>query len=186
MKSCAANSKGHAMKMPTKIALVALLIGSATTPALAATGASTTGHATITILRALSITETNTAAGGLNFGTVVQGSASGSVTVANNSAVTYNNGTYAPASSATPSAGAFQINGEGGQLVAITVPGTAAIGTLTATLTNDIATPASTQLSNALGSAGSFVFHVGGTVPVAAGGPTGTLTGTYSVSVDYN
>jgi len=54
------------------------------------------------------------------------------------------------------------------------------------TLTNDIATPASTQLSNALGSAGSFVFHVGGTVPVAVGGPTGTLTGTYSVSVDYN
>lgn len=174
------------MKSQTVGALVALLIGLATTSAFAATGASTTGHATITILRTLSITETNTAAGGLNFGTVVQGTASGSVTVANNSAVTYNNGTFAPVSSATPSAGAFQINGEGGQLVAITVPASASIGTLTATLTNDIATPASTQLSNALGSAGSFAFHVGGTVPVAVGGPTGTLTGTYSVSVDYN
>jgi len=174
------------MKLQNAGPLVALLIGLAATPVLAATGVATTGHATITILRVLSITETNTAAGGLNFGTVVQGTATGSVTVANNSAVTYNNGTDAPASSVTPSAGAFLITGEGGQLVAITVPATASIGTLTATLTNDITSPASTQLSGAIGSQGSFPFHVGGTIPVAVGGPTGTLTGTYSVSVDYN
>lgn len=170
------------MKSQTAGALVALLIGLAATPAFAATGASTTGHATITILRALTIAETAI----LNFGTVVQGTATGSVTVANDSTETFSNGAYAPASSATPSAGAFHITGEGGQLVAITVPPTASVGTLSATLTTDITSPASTQLSGGAGSQGTFDFHVGGTIPVAAGGPTGTLTGTYTVSVDYN
>ena len=59
--------------------------------------------------------------------------------------------------------------------------------TLTVTTNNNLTGSAGSQtLSNALGVAGTLVFNVGGTVPIASTTPTGAYTGTFTVSAAYN
>ena len=49
------------------------------------------------------------------------------------------------------------------------------------------AVAAGTQtLSGALGTAGTLVVNVGGSVPIASTTPTGLYTGTFTVSAAYN
>jgi uncharacterized protein DUF4402 len=168
---------GYAMKIVFGGAAVALLLA---TPAFATTtGASTTGNGTITVLQPISISETNN---GLDFGTVVQGASTGSVTVANDSTWSSTGGVYKTGSSATPAAAAFQVTGEGGRAISITI-GTLSLNGHSVSLTNDI--PASPALSGSPGAQGSLTFHVGGTVAVNNGDPTGTFSSTFSVSTDY-
>ncbi|RYD91987.1 MAG: DUF4402 domain-containing protein, partial [Sphingomonadales bacterium] len=83
----------------------------------------------------------------------------------------------------------FTINGEGGQVVEVTVPAnfvmTRSGGAETLTVTLDPDLGATTTLLNSLGSAGSRPLNIGGSFSVPAATVTGLYTGTFDVSVEY-
>ena len=157
-------------------------------PAMAQSTASTTGTGSITVIRPLTITKN----ADLKFGTVVRPStAAGSVVVSAAGARTVSGGVVALASGDTPQAAQFTVDGEGGQSISVTIPATFTmangVDSLTVTTTNNLAGSAGAQtLSNALGSAGTMSFRVGGSVPVASTTNTGAYTGTFTVSAAYN
>jgi len=169
------------------IAAAAVALTAVAAPALAQS-ASTTGSGSITVIRPLTITKT----ADLKFGTVVRpGTGSGSVAVSAAGARSVTGGVVGLSSGDTPAAAAFTVAGEGGQSVSVTIPATFSMAngsdTLTVTTTNSLTGSAATQtLSNALGSAGSLAFNVGGSVPVASTTATGAYTGTFTVSAAYN
>jgi hypothetical protein len=168
-------------------AAAALLTVAIAAPAMAQS-ASTTGSGSITVIRPLTITKN----ADLHFGTVVRpATGSGSVTVSAAGARSVAGGVVGLSSGDTPQAAQFTVDGEGGQSISVTIPGTFSIAngsdTLTVTTSNNLSGSAAAQtLSNALGSAGSLVFKVGGSVPVLSTSPTGVYTGTFTVSAAYN
>jgi len=169
------------------VAAAALLTVAIAAPAMAQS-ASTTGTGSITVIRPLTITKN----ADLKFGTVVRPSTgSGTVTISAAGARSVAGGVVGLSSGDTPQAAQFTVDGEGGQSISVTIPGTFSIAngsdTLTVTTSNNLTGSAAAQtLSNALGAAGSLVFKVGGSVPVAATSPTGVYTGTFTVSAAYN
>jgi hypothetical protein len=166
-------------------ALVALAVSA---PAMAQSTASTTGTGSITVIRPLAITKN----ADLKFGTVVRPSTgSGTVIVSAAGARTVTGSVVGLNSGDTPQAAQFTVDGEGGQSVSVTIPATFSIAngadSLTVTTSNNLTGSAAAQtLSNALGSAGSLVFKVGGTVPVASTTTTGLYTGSFTVAAAYN
>jgi hypothetical protein len=173
-------------KVLTAAATLALVAIAA--PAMAQSTTSTTGTGSITVIRPLTITKN----ADLKFGTVVRpSSGSGSVVVNPAGARTVDGGIVALASGDTPQAAQFQIAGEGGQSISITIPATFTMAngsdSLTVTTSNSLVGSAGAQtLSNALGSAGSLGFNVGGSVPVDSNTNTGAYSGTLTVSAAYN
>jgi hypothetical protein len=169
------------------IAAAALALTAVAVPALAQS-ASTTGSGSITVIRPLTITKT----ADLKFGTVVRpGTGAGSVAVSAAGARSVAGGVVGLSSGDTPAAAAFTVAGEGGQSVSVTIPATFSMAngsdTLTVTTSNSLTGSAASQtLSNALGSAGSLAFTVGGSVPVASTTATGAYTGSFTVSAAYN
>lgn len=163
-------------------ALVAL-----TSPA-AAQSASTTGAGSITIVRPLTITKTSD----MKFGTVTRPTTgSGTVTLSNAGARSVSGGITALAAGDTPTAAAFNISGEGGQSISVTIPTsfTMANGAdnLTVNTTNDLIGSAAAQtLSNAAGAAGTLAFAVGGSVAISSTQASGAYTGSFTVSAAYN
>ena len=168
-------------------AAAALLTVAVAAPAMAQS-ASTTGSGSITVIRPLTITKN----ADLHFGTVVRPSTgAGTVTVSAAGARSVAGGVVGLSSGDTPQAAQFTVDGEGGQSISVTVPGTFSIAngsdTLTVTTSNNLTGSAAAQtLSNALGAAGSLSFKVGGSVPVNSTSPTGVYTGTFTVSAAYN
>ena len=166
---------------------VAALTVSVAAPALAQS-ASTTGNGSITVIRPLTITKN----ADLRFGTVVRPSTGAGTAVVSAAGVRSVTGGVAGLSSGdTPQAAQFTVDGEGGQSISVTIPATFSIAngtdTLTVTTVNNLSGSAASQtLSNALGSAGSLSFRVGGSVPVASATATGAYTGTFTVSAAYN
>ena len=165
----------------------ALLTVAIAAPAMAQS-ASTTGSGSITVIRPLTITKN----ADLKFGTVVRpATGAGTVTVSAAGARSVAGGVVGLSSGDTPQAAQFTVDGEGGQSISVTVPGTFSIAngsdTLTVTTSNNLIGSAAAQtLSNALGAAGSLSFKVGGSVPVNSTSPTGVYTGTFTVSAAYN
>ncbi|TFW00555.1 DUF4402 domain-containing protein [Brevundimonas sp. S30B] len=165
----------------------AALTVSVAAPAMAQS-ASTTGTGSITVLRPLTLTKN----ADLKFGTVVRPtSGAGTVAVSAAGARSVAGGVVGLSSGDTPQAAQFTVDGEGGQSISVTIPATFSIAngtdTLTVTTSNNLSGSAASQtLSNALGSAGSLSFRVGGSVPVASTTPTGAYTGTFTVSAAYN
>lgn len=138
----------------------------------------------VTVYRSLALART----ADLNFGRI-QIPTSGSSTIVLNPGtgartVTGNAVAYA---TPAPARGGFTISGEGGQQVSLTVPSTIQMtgpGTLTVNVTHDaLATP---RLSGALGAAGIYDFHVGGSFTITPTTPVGAYSGVLTVSVDYN
>lgn len=168
-------------------AAAALLTVAVAAPALAQS-ASTTGTGSITILRPLTLTKN----ADLHFGTVVRPTTgAGTAVISAAGARSVTGGVVGLASGDTPQAAQFTVDGEGGQSVSVTVPATFSIAngsdTLVVTTSNNLSGSAAAQtLSNALGAAGSLVFKVGGSVPVASTSPTGLYSGTFTVSAAYN
>lgn len=156
-------------------------------PAMAQS-ASTTGGGSITVIRPLTVTKN----ADLHFGSVVRPSTgSGTAVISAAGVRSVTGGVVGLSSGDTPQAAQFTIDGEGGQSVSVTIPATFSIAngsdTLTVTTSNNLSGSAAAQtLSNALGSAGSLVFTVGGSVPVASTAPTGLYSGTFTVSAAYN
>jgi hypothetical protein len=156
-------------------------------PAMAQS-ASTTGQGSITIVRPLTVTKN----ADLKLGTVVRpASGSGTVVVSAAGVRSVTGGVVGLSTGDTPQAAQFTVDGEGGQSVSVTIPATFSMAngsdTLTVTTSNSLTGSAASQtLSNALGSAGSLNFRVGGSVPVASTAATGVYTGTFTVSAAYN
>lgn len=156
--------------------------------ALPAAAQSADGSGSITVIRPLTVTNDTPMA----FGTVVR------------PATSAGNGTVAVAAAATParsvtgdvvalastsaSAAKFTLDGEGGQTVSVTVPASfdmaSGSDTLTVATSKDIG--ATVTLSGALGSDGTKVFYVGGSVPITNATASGAYAGTFTVSASYN
>lgn len=169
-------------------ALAAVAIAAVAAPAMAQSTASTTGQGSITVIRPLTLTKN----ADLKFGTVVRpATGAGTVTVSAAGSRSVAGGVVGLNSGDTPQAAQFTVDGEGGQSVSVTIPATFSMAngtdTLTVTTSNNLSGSAASQtLSNALGSAGSLSFKVGGSVPVASTTATGVYTGTFTVSAAYN
>jgi hypothetical protein len=176
--------------MFARLALGAALLSvlAIASPALAQSSASTTGTGSITIIRPLTLTKN----ADLKFGTVVRpSSGSGTVTVSNAGARAVTGTIVGLSSGDTPQASQFTVAGEGGQSVSVTIPATFTMtdGTdiLTVTTSNNLTGSASAQtLSNALGTAGSLAFNIGGVVTVTSTQSIGAYTGTFTVAAAYN
>ncbi|WP_409020869.1 DUF4402 domain-containing protein [Brevundimonas vesicularis] len=156
--------------------------------ASAQSSSSASGQGSITVIRPLTVSKS----ADMKFGTVVRPSTgSGSVIISNAGARTVSGGAVALNSGDTPQAAQFNIEGEGGQSVSVTIPATFSMingaESLTVTTNNSLGANASAQtLSNALGSAGTLNVRVGGTVALPSTAATGVYTGTFTVSAAYN
>lgn len=176
------------MSLKSSAAVAALFLAASAAAAHAQSTASATGSGSITIIRPLTLTKN----ADLRFGTVVRpASGAGTAVVSAAGARSVTGGVVGLTSGDTPQAAQFTVDGEGGQSISISVPATFTIAngtdTLTVTTANNISGSAAAQtLSNALGSAGSLSFRVGGSVPVASTAPTGLYTGTFTVTASYN
>ena len=152
----------------------------------AAFAQSDTGSGSITVLRPLTVTNNRD----LAFGVVVRpASGSGDVTIATTGARTLDVGLVGVGAGTTSAR--FVLDGEGGQSVSVTIPATFDMANggddLTVTTSNDLAGGLTTQtLSGSLGSAGALTVLIGGEVTLADTTPTGTYTGTFTVSAAYN
>ena len=83
----------------------------------------------------------------------------------------------------------YAVSGEGGQVFSISVPPTFSMtgpgsGVVTTTLTSTAT--GSAALSSALGSAGTYSFKVGGSIPLSSTTADGAYSGSYAVMVQYN
>jgi len=149
------------------------------------TAGSTAGTAIATVYRPISVSLSSN----LAFGKIVRPtSGSGTVTIdATSGARTMSAG--AGLNSPTPSRAAYSVTGEGGQLFSVAVPSTFVMsgsGGGSLTVTTSTTATASQALSSALGSAGSYSFGVGGSLPITSTTTTGSYSGTFSVTVQYN
>lgn len=161
-----------------------LLLWAVCTPAQAQSSASADATVSATVIRAITVTKN----ADLSFGTVVRGAGTLVVSTAGARSVTQSVGFLA---SSTASAGQFTIGGEGGQAITVTVPATITLSkgadTLSVATSNDLSGAANAQaISGAIGSAGTLVVKVGGTLTLTDNTPVGAYSGTLTVSAAYN
>lgn len=154
---------------------------------------SDTANSSTEIVQSLTITNNTD----LLFGTLQRpapGAADSTVSIPD-SADTIDAGATAIAVSGTVSRAQFTINGEGAEVVDVTIPenfvldgpGTA-LEDLTVTLNPSLTgsgTAYTATLSGSAGQAGSNVFHVGGSFTLADDTPVGSYTGSFQVTVAY-
>jgi hypothetical protein len=169
---------------PTGAAASNFFVELAEAPADATTGAPQGAAFTMTIIRGLTVSK----ATDLVFGTLGKpASGSGTVSIdAASGARTVSTGIDA-VPTPPPSRALFNVTGEGGQLISVSVPASFSLtGPSTITVTTTNSAPASPVLSGALGSAGAFSFGVGGSAPIDASTPEGSYSGNFTVTVAYN
>jgi hypothetical protein len=169
-----------------KIGIASAMLAGVATPAFgqATNTAETTGSTTI--IRPVTISKT----ADLSFGRIVRPSSSTStvaLTDASDTVTASGNGLVL-AGIATSRA-KYNINGEGGQAVSITIPAnftmthTNSTDTLLVTLDPDLT--ATETLDSSLGNAGTKALNIGGSFPLTTTTVTGAYTGTFNVSVAY-
>ena len=172
------------MKKIIALALVAAGMASTQAFAQAANTSTDTANGSVTIIRPLTITKNSD----LVFGRVVQPrTGTGTVSIANNSnAVVVGAGAVA-LSGITTSRAVFTVDGEGGQVVTVSIPSTfnltKGVDTIAVTLTPDFG--ATVTLSNALAAAGTKVLNVGGNFNLPTTQASGAYAGTFAVTVTY-
>lgn len=167
-------------------ALIAALLAGQASAAMPV--ASDTASASMTLLRPLSVAKTQD----MGFGAIVQGT--GTVTLAADGTLTTGGTTDKTASSSgSVKTANFTITGEGAQDISITVPASFQLTSsadsnskLTVSVLHNIATPAHTVLSGALAAQGQTSFNVGGSFALNGSEATGTYTGSFTVSANYN
>lgn len=154
-------------------------------PAHAQAVSSATATSSATLLRPVALSSSTN----LAFGRIVlPSSGTGAVSIGTAAdSVTASGGAVA-LSGGSPSRATFSISGEGGQAVTVTVPATVTMSgpsssTLVVTLASSVS--GSTNLSGALGAAGSATFYVGGSFAPTATTTTGAYSGTFTVTVAY-
>src|SRR3954454_14946068 len=141
-----------------------------------------TANGTATVMTPIAISKT----ADLRFGKF-SALTGGTVVIATSGA---RNATGAVVLSSTDAGGAaaFSVSGDANATYAITLPGSATIThTVDATKTMDISPFTSNPSgTGTLSGAGSQVVNVGGTLTVGSAQTTGSYTGTFDVSVEYN
>jgi len=148
--------------------------------------ASATAAASATIITPISITKTVD----LNFGNVaVDASNGGTVIMAPAGTRTTTGNVSLPATSGSPTAASFTVNGQGNYTYAITLPSSPVTiddgNSHTMTVTTFTSTPSTTGTL----SSGTQTLNVGATLNVSAGQATGTYTtgaSPFTVTVNYN
>lgn len=146
--------------------------------------ATATSDAAAVIIAPLSITNT----GGLHFGTIMRGTSLGTVSVAADGTRTNTGGATLSGLAPLHSAATFNIEGQSGNTVVITLPASTTItnGAESMTVDNFVSTPAAGPTNPLTLPAAATVLRVGARLNVAAGQVSGTYTGTFDVSVNYN
>jgi hypothetical protein len=145
--------------------------------------ATATSNAAAVIIAPLSITNT----GGLHFGTIMRSATAGTVSIATDGTRSSAGGVTLSALAPVHSAATFDVEGEDGRTVTITLPGTITIVNLAADdmdVDNFVSDPDDANPVTLTGVA--TVLRVGATLNVDANQPSGTYTGTFDVSVNYN
>lgn len=178
--------KAGRISMKKIIALALVAAGMASTPAFAqaANTSTDTANGSVTIIRPLTITKNTD----LVFGRVVQPRLGiGTVSIANNSTTTVAANGAVALSGITTSHAVFTVDGEGGQVVTVSMPSnfdlTKGTDTITVTLAPDFG--ATVTLSNALAAAGTKVLKVGGGFNLPSTQASGAYAGTFGVTVAY-
>ena len=143
-----------------------------------------TDTATVNVVQALTITNATTA---LNFGDIVSTLAAETVIIEPNG--TNTSGSITP--TGAPAAAAFTVTGEDLKSYAVTVPVSVTLtgpGSPASDMTVDTFTYDAGNGVGADGTAASAggTLNVGATLNVNASQPSGTFTGLYNVTVDYN
>lgn len=163
------------------VALSGIMALGVSVPAVAQ---SASGSGSIKIVRPLTVTKDTDMA----FGTIIRGAGTVALTAADSTvrSVTGDLGVVGLGQTAAK----FTLDGEGAQTVSVNVPATfdmtnsSTSGTLTVTTSKDIG--ATTTLSSTLGSAGTKVFYIGGSIPITATTASGAYSGTFTVTASYN
>lgn len=135
------------------------------------------------ILRSIAVVKSSD----LRFGTLIRGAGSISLSPAGSRSAA-GQASFAPGSSAA--AARFDVTGEGGQAIDVTVPATFTLSngttTLTVTTSNNLPGDTSSQtLGGAIGTDATLTVGVGGTIPLTATTPSGTYTGSFTVTASY-
>lgn len=174
------------MKQITKfLAIAVVMIAFAgTVQAQTATASST---AAAVIIAPLSITNSQ----GLHFGTIMRSATAGTVTIAaTDGARSSSGGVTLSALAPVHSVAIFSVEGESGKTVSVTLPASA---TIVNAATDDmivdafVSDPSTVAPNPAITLTGAAtVLRVGATLNVDANQPSGTYTGTFNVSVNYN
>ena len=146
------------------------------------TAASTTANATANLIVPLGITETTD----LRFGTISPGNTTGKVLISATGARTSTGGVILSAADAGGAA-SFTVTGESTSTYAITLPVNWSVsmtnGGSGILYVNDfVSNPSGTGILTG----GTQTLTVGGSIDVYPGHETGSYTGTFQVSVDYN
>ena len=148
-----------------------------------AQSATATSNAAAVIIAPLSITNT----AGLHFGTIMRSATAGTVSIATDGTRSSLGGVTLSALAPVHSVATFSIEGESGKTVTITLP---ASTTIVNAATDDmivdafVSDPDDANPVTLTGAA--TVLRVGATLNVDANQPSGTYTGTFDVSVNYN
>lgn len=145
---------------------------------------SDTDKGLVTVLRALAITKT----ADLSFGRIqLPTSGVSTISLDAGTGIRTISGTAFGYPTPAPTRAAFNITGEGGQQVSLSVPASLTLSgpaSLTVTLTSSASS--APTLAGTLGSGGAFAFTVGGRFDISNTTPTGAYSGMLTVSVDYN
>ncbi|MFZ2339063.1 MAG: DUF4402 domain-containing protein [Bacteroidales bacterium] len=169
------------MKKFKKLISFAVIFAGISTAAFAQT-ATATSNAAAVIIAPLSITNT----AGLHFGTIMRSATAGTVTITTDGTRSSLGGVTLSALAPLHSAATFDLEGESGNEVLITLPVSTTItnGTQTMTVDNFVSDPDDANPVTLTGAA--TVLRVGATLNVDADQPSGTYNGTFNVRVDYN
>lgn len=154
-------------------ALAAAIVGLAAFP-MASEAADATGTATATVVAPIAVAQV----ANLSFGTIAPSGTAGSVTITNGGSRSASNVDLF--TSDAGSAGQFSVTGEGTSTFSTSIPGINLVSgsdTMAATFTND----APSALTS-----GAATINVGGSITVGASQPTGSYSGTFTVTVAYN
>ena len=150
------------------------------------TSGSNSGMAIATVYRPISVSKQSD----LVFGAIVRPpTLSGSVTISAASGARTVSGGVVGLNVPTPTRAAFQVLGEGGRAISISVPATFVMSTSggkTLTVTTSSTASGAQMLSGTLGSSGTLSFGVGGSIPIATATTTGAYSGVFDVTVVYN
>ncbi|HEX5377839.1 MAG TPA: DUF4402 domain-containing protein [Phenylobacterium sp.] len=173
------------MKIIIKGALAALLLAGAASPALAQATDTESGSGSVTIFQPITVTKN----ADLKFGNIVRpSSGTGSATVSTAGARSTVNA-VGLASGDAPQAAQFTVDGEGGQLFTLAVPAsfsvTSGANSILVTTSQDVLNGTQT-LGGSLGSPGSKVVNIGGSIPVDDTTASGAYLGSFNVTATYN
>lgn len=171
--------------LPAIAATVALGLAGA---ASAQTSANTTASGSLGVVQPITIAKVSD----LSFGTVVRPvSGNGTVVIdASTGARTMTGGVSAigggPVTTVTRAV--FTVSGEGGYNFTVTIPASFNItrnGNQDPIQVTLVSTTGTGTLSNSFGTTGTATVGIGGSVPISNGTPSGSYTGTFTVTVAY-